>query len=168
MSTAPNINNYSILRGTFHFTPSGGGSATVIGDVSNCTYTPTVTKLDHFSHTAGIRIKDRSVPVEIGATIAMTMDEINDFNMALFLLGDTATTGSIGGLTNPALSGTLTMTGTNAIGTKVSFTGLVNLLPAGALNLVQDAAAWAGLPMSAEVLQSGGAYGVWTLVDQAP
>jgi hypothetical protein len=167
MSTAPNVNNYSILRGTFTFTPSTG-SATVLGDVSSCTYTPTVTKLDHFSHQAGIRVKDRSVPVEIGAAMAMTMEEINDFNMAMFLLGDTATTGSIGGLTNPELSGTLTITGTNAIGTKVSFTGKVNILPAGALNIVQDTAAWAGLPVSCEVLLDSGAYGHWTLVDQAP
>jgi hypothetical protein len=140
----------------------------VLGDVSNCTYTPTVTKLDHFSHQAGIRVKDRSVPVEIGASMKLTMEEINNHNLAMFLLGDTTTTGMIGGLTNPELSGTLTMTGTNAIGTKVSFTGKVNLLPAGDFILVQDTAAWAGLPVSAEVLLDTGAYGHWTLVDQAP
>jgi hypothetical protein len=165
MATAPNIKNYSILRGTFSFTPDLG-TATVLGDVSNCTYTPAVTKLDHFSHTAGIRVKDRSVPVEIGASMKLTLDEINDFNLAMFLLGDTATTGSIGGLTNPELSGTLTMTGTNAIGTKISFTGKVNLLPAGDLVMVQDTAAWAGLPISAEVLLDAGAYGVWSTVDE--
>jgi hypothetical protein len=167
MATAPNINNYSILRGTFSFTETGG-SAVVLGDVSNCTYTPTVTKLDHFSHQAGIRVKDRSVPVEIGASMKLTMDEINSHNLAMFLLGDTGTSGTIGGLTNPELSGVLTMTGTNAIGTKVSFTGKVNLLPAGDLVMVQDTAAWAGLPVSAEVLLDAGSYGVWTLVDQAP
>lgn len=98
----------------------------------------------------------------------MTLDEINDFNTAMFLLGDTATTGQIGGLTNPELSGVLTMTGTNAIGTKVHFTGKVNLLPAGDLVMVQDTAAWAGLPISAEVLLDAGAYGLWTLTDQTP
>src|SRR6516164_3811093 len=167
MSTAPNVNNYSILRGTFTFTPTSG-SAIVLGDVSNCTYKPAVTKLDHFSHQAGIRVKDRSVPVEIGASMTLTMEEINNHNLAMFLLGDTNTSGTIGGLTNPELSGTLTMTGTNAIGTKVSFTGKVNLLPAGDFILVQDTAAWAGLPVSAEVLLDTGAYGHWTLVDQAP
>ena len=167
MSTAPNVNNYSILRGTFTFTPTSG-SAIILGDVSNCVYTPTVTKLDHFSHQAGIRVKDRSVPVEVGASMTLTMDEINNHNAAMFLLGDTTTTGGIGGLTNPLLSGTLSMTGTNAIGTKVSFTGKVNMLPAGGFNLVSDTAAWAGLPMSAEVLLDTGAYGHWTFVDQAP
>jgi hypothetical protein len=167
MSAAPNVNNYSILRGTFTFTPTGG-SAIVLGDVRDCTYTPAVTKLDHFSHQAGIRIKDRSVVVELGASMKLTLDEINDANMAMFLLGDTQTSGSIGGLTNPDLSGVLTMTGTNAVGTKVSFTGKVNLLPAGDLAMVADTAAWAGLPISAEVLLDSGAYGVWTLTDQVP
>jgi len=167
MSTAPNVNNYSILRGTFTFTPTSG-SAIVLGDVSNCTYTPTVTKLDHFSHQAGIRVKDRSVPVEIGASMKMTLDEINEHNLAMYLLGDTNTSGTLGGLTNPSLSGTLAMTGTNAVGSKLTFTGKVNLLPAGDLIMVQDTAAWAGLPISAEVLLDQGSYGRWTVTDQAP
>ena len=48
MSTAPNVNNYSIPRGTVTFTPTGG-SLTVLGNCPQFRYTADVTKLDHFS-----------------------------------------------------------------------------------------------------------------------
>ena len=73
MSLAPSVNNYSIGRGTFTFTPEGGG-ATVLGNVRTAVYAPQVTKKDHFSTQTGIRIKDLSVVSTLGATINLTLD----------------------------------------------------------------------------------------------
>ncbi len=165
MATAPSIRNYAIPRGTFAFTPEGG-SATVLGNVRDCVYTPDITKKDHFSTQVGIRTKDLSVISQLGANMKMTLDELTDFNLALYLLGDLSTSGGIGALTNTTIVGTLVMTGTNTIGPMLGFTGLVSLIPAGDLTLVQDGDDWLGIPVSAEVLASGGAYGVWTTEDQ--
>lgn len=165
MATAPSIYNYAISRGTFSFTPDGG-SAQILGNVRNCTYTPDITKKDHFSTQVGIRVKDLSVVSQLGASMRMVLDEVNNFNFGLYLLGDGDTTGSIGALTVPQLTGVLTMTGTNTIGPQISFTGRVTLLPAGDMTLVADSDDWAGIPVSAEVLQDAGAYGIWTVTDQ--
>ncbi len=99
MATAPNVRNYAISRGTFAFTPEGG-SSTVLGNVRDCVYTPDITKKDHFSTQVGIRTKDLSVVSQLGANMKMTLDELTDFNLALYLLGDLSTSGGIGALTN--------------------------------------------------------------------
>ncbi len=165
MPNAPDIRNYSIPRGTFQFTPTGG-SATVLGNVRDCVYTPDITKKDHFSTQVGIRVKDLSVVSQLGANMKMTLDELTDFNLAMYLLGDLETTGTIGALTSTTITGTLAMTGTNTVGPTLNFTGLVSLQPAGDLTLVQDGDDWLGIPVTAEVLSSSGAYGHWTIVDQ--
>src|SRR5512139_436436 len=105
MVASPSTRNYSIPRGTVTFTPDGG-SQTNLGNCTQLRYTADITKLDHFSSMAGIRTKDRSVVTQLGATISLVLDEINKFNLALFILGDTATTGDIEGLTNTTLTGT--------------------------------------------------------------
>lgn len=162
MATAPNTSNYTISRGTFTFTPDGG-SQTTLGNVRECTYTPDITKKDHFSTQVGIRTKDLSVISQLGATMKMTLDEINNFNLAMYLLADPTTSGALGGLTVPTLQGTLTMSGTNTIGNQLTFTGKVSMVPAGDLTLVQDGDDWMGIPVSCEVLQDSGAYGVWDI-----
>ncbi len=163
MSTAPNTNNYSIPRGTVSFTPTGG-SLTVLGNCPQFRYTSDVTKLDHFSSQQGIRVKDRSVVTQLAATIAMVLDEINEFNLSLYLLAETGTS-SMGGLTNTDLSGVLSFTGTNDIGSQVNFTGHINFLPGGDLNMIVESE-WQTIPLNAEVVQFGGAYGEWTIDDQ--
>jgi len=165
MGVAPSVRNYAIGRGTFTFTPDGG-SATVLGNVRNCTYAPDITKKDHFSTQTGIRTKDYSVVSTLGATMRMTLDEINDFNLAMYLLADSATSGGLGALTQPQAQGILTITGTNTIGPKISFTGKVTLLPAGDMTIVADSDDWTGIPVSAEVQLDSGAYGIWTTEDQ--
>ena len=164
MSTAPNVNNYSIPRGTVQFTPTGG-SVTVLGNCPQFRYTADVTKLDHFSSQEGIRIKDRSVVTQLGATIAMVLDEINEFNLSLFLLAETGTS-SLGGLTNTDLTGLLEFTGTNDIGSQVNFSGQVSFLPGGDMDFIVEND-WQTIPLNAEVLVSAGAYGEWTIEDQA-
>ena len=164
MSTAPNVNNYSVPRGTVQFTPTGG-SVTVLGNCPQFRYTSNIEKLDHFSSQVGIRVKDRSVPVQLGATIAMVLDEINEFNLSLYLLAE-AGTATMGGLTNTDLAGLLEFTGTNDIGSQITFSGQIQFQPGGDLDLIVEND-WQTIPLNAEVLISGGSYGEWTIEDQA-
>lgn len=163
MATAPNVKNYTIPRGTAVFTPTAGSPIT-LGNITQFRYSADVTKLDHFSSQAGIRTKDRSVVTQLGATIAMIVDEINEDNMALFLLADTGTS-SLGGLTNTNFEGTLVFTGTNDIGSQVNLTAKVQLQPGGEINLITEND-WMNIPLNAEVLLDAGAYGVWTIDDE--
>lgn len=164
MATAPDVRNYSIPRGTVSFTPTNG-SPTDLGNCTQFRYTADITKLDHYSSMAGIRTKDKSVVTQLGATISMVLDEINQFNMALFVLGDTDTTGAIGGLTNTTLTGSLSFTGTNDVGSQVNFTGNVQFQPGGDFNMIVENE-WQNIPLNAEVLASGGTYGSWTIEDE--
>lgn len=162
MATSPNIYNYSIPRGTVTFTPTGG-SLTSLGNCTQFRYTADVTKLDHFSSMAGIRTKDRSVVTQLGATVAMILDEINEYNMSLFILAE-GTTSTMLGLSKTDLTGQLDFTGTNDIGAQVQFSGLVQFQPGGNLDLIVENA-WQTIPLNAEVLASGGGYGEWTVGD---
>ncbi len=155
MATSPNVSNYSIPRGVVHF------NGVHLGDCTQFQYTANITKLDHFSSMAGIRTKDKSVISELGATIALVLDEINDYNVSLFLLAE-GSTATMGGLTNTDLSGSLTFTGTNDVGNQVTFVGSVQLQPGGNFDLIV-ANDWQKIPLNAEVLLSGGAYGEWTV-----
>jgi len=164
MATAPSTSNYTIPKGAVHFTPTGG-SRTHLGNCFNFTYTADVTKKDHFQSMSGIRTKDLSVVTQLGATIKMSLDEINEFNLALFLLAETGTA-SMGGLTNTQLKGKLEFTGANAIGNLMTFTGQVQMLPGGDMSLVTDTDDFQVIPLNAEVLLDSGAYGVWTVEAQ--
>src|SRR5512139_159160 len=119
MATAPSITNYAIPKGVVTYTPTGG-SLTQLGNCSNFTYTPDVVKKDHFSSMAGIRTKDLSVVSQLAATIKMVLDEINEFNLSLFLLAESGTA-SLGGLTDTNLTGELVFTGGNDIGPLMTF-----------------------------------------------
>lgn len=164
MATAPNTSNYAIPKGIVTYTPDGG-SLTDLGNCSNFTYTPDVTKKDHFSSRSGIRTKDLSVVSQLAATIKLTLDEINEFNLSLFLLAESGTS-SLGGLTDTSLSGTLTFTGHNDIGPLTTFTGKVQFQPGGDMSLVTDTDDWQTIPLNAEVLLYAGSYGVWTVEEQ--
>lgn len=163
MSTAPNVKNYTIPRGTAVFTPDGG-SAITLGNITQFRYSADVTTLDHYSSQAGIRTLDRSVVTQLGAAIAMIVDEINEDNMSMFLLSD-AGTSSLGGLTNTNLTGTLVFTGTNDIGSQVNLTAKVQMQPGGEINLITEND-WMNIPLNAKVQLDSGAYGVWTIDDE--
>ena len=165
MATSPSVTNYAIPKGVVQFTPDGG-SLTDLGNCSNFTYTADVTRKDHFSSRSGIRTKDLSVVSQLGATIKFTLDEINETNLGLFLLAETGTT-ALGGLTNTQLTGTLEFTGANDIGPRMTFSGKVQLQPGGDMSLVTDTDDWQLIPINAEVLLDAGAYGQWTVTDQA-
>ncbi len=161
MAISPSVQNYSVFQGSVSFTPTtatGGGD---LGDVSQFRYSADVTNLDHFSHHSGIRTKDKSVVIQTAATITMICDEITDFNLSLYVLADAAA--SMGGLTNTDLVGQLTFTGTNSIGSQVSFTCQAQFKPGGNIDLIAQGNDWSGIPLTADVLLDSGSYGTWTV-----
>lgn len=166
MATAPNIDNLTISKGVVKFTPTGG-SETDLGECSNFTYTADVTKKDYFSNRSGIRTKVKSVVTQLSATIKLTLNEINDFNVALYTLAETGTA-TMEGLTDTQLTGVLTFTGANSVGTTLTFSGNVQMQPGGDFNLLQDNDDWTALPINAEVLANtdGIGYGHWTTTDE--
>jgi hypothetical protein len=91
----------------------------------------------------------------------MELEEINEFNLGLYLLAEQGTA-DLGGLTAPQLQGVLSFTGTNSVGAQVHFTGLVQLQPGGDYSVLLDNDDFAFLPVNAKVLLSHGAYGHWT------
>jgi hypothetical protein len=161
MATAPNIANYAIPQGQVHFTPTAG-VRTHLGNCRLFTYTPTVTKKDHFQSMSGIRSKDFSPVVQVSATIKMELDEINTFNLELFLLANPGTGGALGGLTNTQIIGVLEFAGGGSIGPLMTFTGKVQMSPTSDLSLVQDNDNFQIIPLNADVLLDTGAYGHWT------
>lgn len=154
------VETITISKGVAKFTPTSG-SEVDLGEVSQFSYTQDVTRKDFFTNRSGIRSKLKSVVTQLSATIKMTLHSINDFNLALAVLGETGTD-SIDGLTDTQKTGTLTFTGANDVGTQLTFSGKVQLQPGGDINVLQDSDDWMALPINAEVLLDSGAYGTWT------
>lgn len=156
MPTSPSVLNYSVLKGYPVFTPDGG-SATDLGNCVEFELTPEVDKLDHFSGRApGIRVKDRSVVREQTLTVRMVLDEITPENLQKALMGDTlavntAGNSSFGIFAESEITGSLTFTGTNAVGNQVNLTlPSISFTPSGSLNLISDE--WEQIELTAEVL----------------
>ncbi|HAU28984.1 MAG TPA: hypothetical protein DCW68_02600 [Rhodospirillaceae bacterium] len=61
-----------------------------MGNAPAFTYTPTVEKLQHFSSLSGVKTQDDEVTTQVGADIAITLDEITAGNLRLALLGSVA------------------------------------------------------------------------------
>jgi hypothetical protein len=84
---SPNVGNYYLGKGIVYWLGQG---ETAWRDLGNCTifeFTPSVTKLDHFSSRSGVRQKDLSVVTEQIATVHVTMEEFSAANMALAMMG---------------------------------------------------------------------------------
>lgn len=83
--------NYSIgkayiairLKGTTTFFP--------VGNAPLFTYTSEVEMQEHFSDQVGPKFKDFEIPVQVGASIGLTLDEITGANLAMHLNGTMAT-----------------------------------------------------------------------------
>jgi hypothetical protein len=86
MST-PNVLNYQVGKAIVSWKPAGASTYRDLGNVSAAALQVNVEFLDHFSSRAGIRSKDRSVPVELAGEVTLTMDEITAENLAMAVLG---------------------------------------------------------------------------------
>lgn len=161
MSDAPDTLNLSMFQGDVHFTPTGG-SRTHMGNCTRFVYTPTIDKLEHFSRMTPIRTKDLTVSRQVGATVQLTLEEITLLNLAIFMQGDVAT-GTILGMTSTDQQGILEFDGTNSVGNKVAWTGLVSFTPSGDFDMLKED--WAEIGLTADVLLNNAAYGETTLTE---
>lgn len=94
-------NNYTLGRGKLYFDPfpanstvtatTAGTGERYLGNSPEFTIALESTKLDHFNADEGVRVKDRSVLLELNRTGSFVVDDISAENLALFVLGTNST-----------------------------------------------------------------------------
>lgn len=163
---SPNVDNYYVGKGIVYIKLPTDADYVDVGNVTALEFTPTVEKLDHFSSRTGIRQKDKSVVLQVSATLSITMEEWTARNIALTLLGDVVESGgivSIDILTNNAQEAAVKFIGANSVGPQWSFEfPSVSFTPSAALNPISDE--WGELQVEGEVQAVDGAFGVATAV----
>lgn len=87
-------NNYTLGRGEIYFArrdPATGllGGERYLGNTPECNLSAEEEKLDHFSSDRGVRVKDRSVTLQVNYTGSITTDNVDPRTLALFFLGTT-------------------------------------------------------------------------------
>jgi len=170
MPVPPNVLNYHIGKGIVSFQEGSTGAFLDLGNAPSFKYTPTVTKLEHFSARQGVKTKDFTAVSQVGATIAVELDEITGYNLGLFAMShvNEATTSNVilGGLTKTQFTGVIKVIGTNDVGNHVDFTANVSLVPAGDFSFVTSADGFSVLTINAEVQKdASGNFGIWTVHD---
>lgn len=86
-------NNYTLGRGEIYFArrdPTTGnmGGERYLGNTPAANLTAEEEKLEHFSSDRGIRIKDKTVTLQVNYTGTLEVDNIDYENVALFFLGE--------------------------------------------------------------------------------
>ena len=71
-------------------TPPSPGDFVDVGNCPRFEVNVTEEKLDHFSSRSGVRLKDKTVTLEIGYTADFDLDEVSLKNLAMFLRGSIA------------------------------------------------------------------------------
>jgi hypothetical protein len=90
MAVSPSTNNITILRGEVFWKTSGSDRYEHLGNCSNFSMTPQVETLQHYSSMSGYKELDKEAVLQVGADIAITLDEITAKNLARATLGSTA------------------------------------------------------------------------------
>jgi hypothetical protein len=93
--TSPSTSLYQLGRGILEIAPWADADneptySSDFVDVGNCPkfeVEVTEEKLDHYSHRSGLKVKDKSVTLEIGYNINFDLDEISVANIAKYLRG---------------------------------------------------------------------------------
>ena len=95
MPEAHDTDNYTLGKGICYFNKKEADGSYLgerdLGNAPELTFSIDITKLDHFSSRGGIRAKDKTVVTEITPTLAFTLDEVNEENLALLTFGDIST-----------------------------------------------------------------------------
>lgn len=89
---ALNLGNQTLGRGEIHASLFRTGTHTpagfrYLGNSPSFSLTISQDKLDHFSSDRGVRVKDKSVILQVDYTGNLTLDDINNDNLALFFFG---------------------------------------------------------------------------------
>src|SRR5207342_2572846 len=127
MPTSPSIQNYHIGKGIVSFKEDGAADFLDLGNAPRFVWSPTIEKKEHFSSREGVKVKDFTAITQTGATIKITLDEINGPNLAIFTLGelgsDTDGNVTVSAFKKTEVAGIFKVEGTNDIGQHVDFTG---------------------------------------------
>lgn len=164
--TSPNVENYYVGKGIVYIKLPTDADYVDVGNVTALEFTPAIEKLDHFSSRSGIKQKDKSVVIQVSATLKVSMEEWTARNLALTLLGDVVESGgivSIEMLTNNAQEAQVKFVGTNSVGPQWTFEfPSVSFTPSGTLNPISDE--WGVLEVTGEVEAVDSAFGTATCV----
>jgi hypothetical protein len=170
MPASPSTSNYHIGKGIVSFKEDGATTFVDLGNAPSFLWTPKVEKKEHFSSREGVKVKDFSAITQVGATIKLTLDEINGPNLAIFTLGELGAPDVDGSVTVSAFKklevvGVIQVVGTNDIGQKVDFTGRISVNPSGDFSFISDKDDFSTLEIEAEVQRDDttGDFGVFTV-----
>lgn len=171
MPASPSIQNYHIGKGVVSFKQDGSTTFLDLGNAPKFLWTPTTAKKEHFSSREGVKTKDFTAITEVGATIKLTLDEINGENLSLFALGEigTDTDGNVTVATfkKTEIAGIWRVVGTNDIGQRVDFEGRASVNPTGDFSFITDADDFTSLEIECECQKdSNGSFGVFTVRDE--
>lgn len=164
---APSTDNYVIGKGFLIFKPEGEDDFFHLGNVPSFTFTPEVTKLDHFSSMAGTKEKDATIVTEKKGTVEITMEEFTKRNLGILLMGSVDDSDpdniSIDIFSTTALTGELRFYATNDVGPRWRFTLLkVQFTPSGAFNPISEE--FANMVVTGDVFAVDGVWGTANLV----
>ena len=162
--TSPNVDNYYVGKGivSVKFTDSSQGPTdddyVDMGNVTSMSFTPKITKLDHFSSRQGIKKKDLSVATVLEAEIKMVAEEFTARNIQMALLASFSESPSgsnenvvLDIFTEPLRKCAFKFVGTNSVGPQWTFEfPVVVLTPTGALDTISDE--WGKIELTGDVL----------------
>lgn len=170
MPASPSIQNYHIGKGIVSFKEDGAADFVDLGNAPSFVWTPSVEKKEHFSSREGVKVKDFTAITQTGATIKLTLEEINGDNLAIFALGEigTDTDGNVtvSAFKKTEIAGVIKVVGTNDIGQHVDYTGRISVNPTGDFSFITDADDFTKLEIEAECQKGdAGDFGVFTIHD---
>lgn len=172
MPASPSIQNYHIGKGIVSFKEDGEADFVDLGNAPNFEWEPKTEKKEHFSSREGVKVKDFTATTQVGATIKMTLDEINPINLSIFTLG---VRGGSGGVVTvrpfkkTEVAGIVKVVGTNDIGQHVDFEGRISVIPSGSFSFISDKDDFSTLQIEAEVQKGDdGEFGTFTIHDVLP
>lgn len=172
MPASPSVQNYHIGKGIVSFKEDGAPAFVDLGNAPSFVWAPTIEKLEHFSAREGVKTKDFTAVTQTGATITLTLDEINGPNLAIFSLGEvgTDTDGNVtvSAFKKTEVAGEIKVVGTNDIGQQVDYIGRISVVPAGEFSFITSEDEFSVLTIEAEVQKGDdGNFGVFTVRDEA-
>lgn len=92
MANSPNTENYTLGKGIVSFNKKNLTTGLYTGerDLGNApafSFSAAIEKLEHYSSRGGLKAKDKEVISQLTPSLAFTLDEINEANLALLTLG---------------------------------------------------------------------------------
>ena len=89
---ALNLGNQTLGRGKIYLSKFLPGTHTpagfrYVGNTPSFSLNVNQSKLDHYSSDVGVRIKDKSIVLQVDMTGSLVLDDINSENLALFFFG---------------------------------------------------------------------------------